>query len=232
MPYYCYFSASANPNHGNLNIKHFLSPDGERYGVSRIEALSDGVFSITMTLLILNVEVPPLSDNDTTTINKLVQVIPVLENYFISFIVLGLFWIRHQMQFRDIRLADRNLMWLNIFFLMFVAIVPFTTTMLVEYTNNHISIQVYCVNLIILGIILIAHWEYAIRGHRLINKDLNMKDLRFITKMMMVTPLIFLFSAILAFYDTRAAKVSLYTLPLLLSLFIKTYKKIRKEDNG
>ncbi len=214
-----------------MNIKKFLAPDGERYGVSRIEALSDGVFSITMTLLILNVKVPPLSQDDTTTINKLIQVLPLLENYFISFVVLGLFWIRHQMQFRDIRLADRNLMWINIFFLMFVAIIPFTTTMLVEYTNNHISIQVYCVNLIILGAILIVHWEYAIRGYRLINKDLNMKDLRFITKMMMITPLMFLFSAVLAFFHTGAAKTSLYALPLILGLFIKTYKKIKK-NNG
>jgi uncharacterized membrane protein len=213
-----------------LNFRKLLQPDGERFPVSRIEALSDGVFSITMTLLILGVKVPPLTSDDSTTIQKLLQVIPTLENYFISFAVLGLFWIRHQMQFKEIRTADRNLMWINIFFLMFVAIIPFTTTMMVDYSNNHISIQVYCFNLVILGLLLIAHWEYAIRNHRLIDKNLNIKELRFITKIQMVTPSIFFFSGLIAFVDIQVAKLSLYLLPLLLSLFVKTYKRIRKTN--
>ena len=205
-----------------------MQPDPERYGVSRIEALSDGVFSITMTLLILSVQVPPLSTDDTTTMNKLGQILPTLENYFISFVVLGLFWMRHQMQFKEIRSADRNLMWINIFFLMFVATIPFTTSMMVEYSNNHISIQVYCVNLIILGVILIAHWEYAIRNHRLIDVNLNLKELRLITKLQLVVPVMFSLSAVLAFFNVDLAKMSLYILPLVSIIFIKTYKKVRK----
>lgn len=213
-----------------MNIRKFIQPDSEQYPVSRIEALSDGVFSITMTLLILGVKVPPLSSDDSTTIQKLIQVIPTLENYFISFVVLGLFWIRHQMQFKEIRKADRNLMWINIFFLMFVAVIPFTTTMMVDYSNNHISIQVYCVNLIILGLLLIAHWEYAIRNHRLVDKNLNLKELRQITKIQLVTPAIFLFSALIAFIDIQIAKMSLYILPLFFSLAIKTYKRVKKQS--
>jgi len=212
-----------------LNFRKLFEPDKERYGVTRIEALSDGVFSITMTLLILGINVPPLSPDDSTTIHKLLQLGPLFENYFISFIVLGLFWIRHQMQFKDIRMADRNLMWINIFFLMFVAIVPFTTSMMVEYSNNHISIQVYCVNLIILGLLLIAHWEYAVAKHRLIDKNLNIKDLKFISKAQFLTPALFLVPAIIAFFDINIAKVCLYTLPLVSSLAFKTYKKVRKQ---
>lgn len=212
-----------------MNFRKLFEPDKERYGVTRIEALSDGVFSITMTLLILGINVPPLSPDDSTTMKKLFQLLPLFENYFISFIVLGLFWIRHQMQFRDIRLADRNLMWINIFFLMFVAIVPFSTSMMVEYTNNHISIQVYCVNLIILGLLLIAHWEYAVSKHRLIDKNMDTKDLKFISKVQFLTPGLFFVSGIIAFFDINAAKVSLYTLPLFSSAVLKTYKKVRKE---
>jgi uncharacterized membrane protein len=212
-----------------LNFRKLLQPDKERYGVSRIEALSDGVFSITMTLLILEIKVPPLSSDDTTTIQKLLQLGPLFENYFISFIVLGLFWVRHQMQFKDIRFADRNLMWINIFFLMFVAIIPFTTSMMVEYTNNHISIQVYCVNLIILGLLLIVHWEYAIRGYRLVDKNLDMRELRFTTKAQFMVPTLFFITAILAFYNISLAKISLYTFPLAATLIFKTYKKIRKK---
>jgi uncharacterized membrane protein len=181
-----------------------------------------------MTLLILSVQVPPLSTDDTTTMNKLGEILPTLENYFISFVVLGLFWMRHQMQFKEIRSADRNLMWINIFFLMFVATIPFTTSMMVEYSNNHISIQVYCVNLIILGVILIAHWEYAIRNHRLIDANLNLNELRFITKLQLVVPVMFSLSAVLAFFNVDMAKMSLYILPLVSIIFIKTYKKVRK----
>lgn len=212
-----------------MNFRKLLAPDKERYGVSRIEALSDGVFSITMTLLILEIKVPPLSSDDTTTIQKLLQLGPLFENYFISFIVLGLFWVRHQMQFKDIRFADRNLMWINIFFLMFVAVIPFTTSMMVEYTNNHISIQVYCVNLIILGLLLIVHWEYAIRGYRLIDKNLDMQELRFTTKAQFMVPTLFFITAILAFYSINLAKISLYAFPLAATLVFKTYKKIRKK---
>ncbi|MCB0720895.1 MAG: DUF1211 domain-containing protein [Ignavibacteriae bacterium] len=212
-----------------MNFRKLFQPDPEKYSVSRIEALSDGVFSITMTLLILSVQVPPLSPDDKTTIHKLLQVLPVLENYFISFIVLGLFWVRHQMQFREIRTSDRNLMWINIFFLMFVAIIPFTTSMMVEYSNNHISIQVYCFNLIILGVILIIHWEYAIRNHRLIDDNLNLKELRSITKVQILTPAMFFFTAVLAFFDITVAKMSLYVLPLISAISIKTYRRIRRK---
>lgn len=211
-----------------MNIKKIFRVDKEKYSVTRIESLSDGVFSITMTLLILSVKVPPLSPDDSTTINKLLQILPILENYFISFIVLGLFWMRHQMQFKEIRVADRNLMWINIFFLMFVAIIPFTTSMMVEYSNNHISIQVYCFNLILLGLILILHWEYGIHNHRLIDDNLNMKEMRFVTKIQLVTPSIFFISGMIAFVDIKLAKMSLYMLPLISAALIKTYRKVRK----
>src|SRR5690606_9731896 len=117
-------------------------------------------------------------------------------------------------------------MWINIFFLMFVAIIPFTTSMMVEYSNNHISIQVYCVNLIILGLLMLAQWEYASSNHRLVDKNLSNKDLKFISRVEYVTPILFLISATIAFFNIAIAKTSLYVLPLLFSLVFKTYKKV------
>lgn len=215
-----------------FNYRKLIEPDKQRFGVGRIEALSDGVFSITMTLLILGIQVPHLPNGQDPSVGELLTLLPELENYFISFLVLGLFWVRHQMQFKVIRQADRNLLWINIFFLMFVAVIPLTNSLLFEYDETPISIQLYCVNVIILSFMLHYHWHYAITNHRLVDDSYDMKGLKSIRKINLMLPSLFTLTFFLSFLNMRAAKFSLYVFPLLSAIVFKIYKRAKGKNDG
>lgn len=215
-----------------FNYKKLIEPDKQRFGINRIEALSDGVFSITMTLLILDIRLPHFTGAGDPEMSQLLTLLPKLENYFISFLVLGLFWVRQQMQFKIIKDADRNLMWINIFFLMFVAVIPLSNSLLFEYDETPISIQLYCANVFILGLILHYQWHYAITNHRLVDKSYNMKDLTRLRTVNLIFPLIFILTFILSSFSMRAAKFGLYFLPVFFALTFKLYKRVKNKNDG
>ncbi|MGH7853350.1 MAG: TMEM175 family protein, partial [Candidatus Binatia bacterium] len=97
-------------------------------GKTRIEALSDGIFAIVMTLLILELHVPnlpPAAPNVEVT-PALIALWPKFVSYLVAFVSLGVFWVGHHMMYHAIRRADRTLLWLNIVFFMFVSLLPFS----------------------------------------------------------------------------------------------------------
>src|SRR5438046_546200 len=102
--------------------------------INRIEFLSDGVFAIALTLLVLDIKVP-ISENITSEkdlLHSFAGLTPRLLAYFLSFMTLGIFWTAHSTQFHFIEKSDRNFTWINLFFLLFVTIIPFTTAFLSE----------------------------------------------------------------------------------------------------
>lgn len=90
-------------------------------GKSRIEALSDGIFAIVMTLLILEFHVPNLPPNapNVDVAPALVALWPKFVSYIVTFVSLRFFWVGHHIMYHAIRRADRTLLWLNIFFFMY-----------------------------------------------------------------------------------------------------------------
>lgn len=129
----------------------------------RIEALSDGVFAIAMTLLILDIKVP-ISEaihTERDLIRAFIGLTPKLLSYFLSFITLGIYWAAQSTQFHFISKSDRHLNWIDLFFLLFVSLIPFTTAFLSQYITFRFAIIVYWLNIIMLGLILSHHWSYA-----------------------------------------------------------------------
>jgi uncharacterized membrane protein len=115
-----------------------LPPEiGDGISKARIEALTDGVFAIVMTLLVLGIVVPHLSHLEASTElpKRLLDLRPVFLSYASSFIVLGFFWIGHDSQFHHIKRVNRTLLWITIFYLMFIALIPFSTALLGEYPD-------------------------------------------------------------------------------------------------
>ncbi len=116
---------------------------------NRIEALADGVFAVAMTLLVLDIKVPELQSPSATAELplKLLALWPKFLGYLISFVILGAYWVGHHMQLSFIRRADRPLLWINILFLLWVALVPFSTALLSEYSKSRVAIAIYGANL-------------------------------------------------------------------------------------
>jgi uncharacterized membrane protein len=130
-------------------------------GKTRIEALSDGIFAIVMTLLILEFHVPNLSPNapNVEVAPALVALWPKFVSYIVTFVSLGFFWVGHHILYHAIRRADRTLLWLNIFFFMFVSLLPFSTSVLNAFSEAFIAPLFFGANLAIW--ILFFQWHYA-----------------------------------------------------------------------
>lgn len=114
----------------------------ESLSTSRVEALIDGVFAFAMTLMVLSIDVPtnvPKANENQVLIHHLFQIIPDFEIYVLAFMSLGGFWYAHQIQFKSMKRVDPALIWLNIFMMMFIALVPFSTGLAGDYGNAQIS---------------------------------------------------------------------------------------------
>ena len=103
--------------------------------IQRMEALSDGVFAIALTLLVLDIRVPIREHfvYEKDLMVEFFKLTPKLLTYILSFITLGIFWTAHASQFHYIDKSDRNLNWINLSFLLSVTATPFTTAFLSEY---------------------------------------------------------------------------------------------------
>ena len=135
-------------------------------GLERIGALSDGVFAIAMTLIVLEIQVPELSAaaNDGDLWKALLGLGPRFVTYALSFLTLGIFWSGQQTELNHMARADRDLSWIHIGFLAFVSLMPFTTSLLAENIELRLALLIYWANIAVLGFILLGGWTYALHA--------------------------------------------------------------------
>jgi uncharacterized membrane protein len=153
------------------------------YGLSttRLEALSDGVLAIVITLLILVfVEADQDIAKEPTVSNA--EVLSFfgglwahMLGYVLSFVLIAIYWILHHHMFHYIHRADRGLLWLNLFFLMAVAFLPFPTDLLSEYILHEANaiVVAYGLTHLVCGTSLAVVWRYATKNNRLVAADLD-----------------------------------------------------------
>jgi uncharacterized membrane protein len=150
---------------------------------NRLESLTDGIFSVAMTILVLNISVPQISSHSsvvggivagTELLEKLFDLWPKILVFGISFIILAIYWMAHHRQFHYIKHSNSTLIWINIIFLMTTCILPFSTSLLGEYENQEIAILVYGTNSIIMASFLCVQWWYATsRRGRLVDENID-----------------------------------------------------------
>jgi uncharacterized membrane protein len=136
---------------------------------NRVEALVDGIFGVAMTLLVLDVKLPqglPL-DTDAAMRAQLLGLSGNFRIYLISFVVLGLYWIGHHLQFHLVRSVDRVMLWINLCFMFGITMIPFSTSVLGEYGDLRSSAIVYGLNLLWLAVLYWIQIAYLERNPHL-----------------------------------------------------------------
>jgi uncharacterized membrane protein len=137
--------------------------------VDRLAALSDGIFAVAMTLLVLDLRVPTAeavhSEHDLRRI--LIALAPRLVVFLMSIMTNGIFWVGQQTQLNYFARADRNLAWIHIAFLCCVSLTPFSTALLAGFIHYRTALLVYWSNIVLLGLTLFWSWSYATRAHLL-----------------------------------------------------------------
>jgi uncharacterized membrane protein len=144
--------------------------------IERLAALSDGIFAVAMTLLVLDLRVPvgrafdqhPLWSPDARAADHaawkaLVELGPHVLPYVMSFMTLGIFWIGQQTQLNHIARADRHLTWIHLAFMALTTLIPFSTNFVGEYPTARVPFVVYWLNLLLLGLALLGSVRHADR---------------------------------------------------------------------
>jgi uncharacterized membrane protein len=171
--------------------------------LDRLAALSDGVFAVAMTLLVLDLRAPAAeaihSEHDLLT--ALGALAPRVVTYLMSFMTLGIFWFGQQTQLDRLEKSDRDLAWLHIAFMFAVTLVPFTTGLLSEFIALRAALLVYWGNILLLGVLLYATWRYADRA-KLIRGDTPQEVTAAICRRIVVAQSLYAFGAALCTVST------------------------------
>lgn len=149
-----------------MTTNSYSKPTPLTLSKSRIEALSDGVFAIAMTLLVLELKIPdlPKDVSQAELLARLREMLPHFYSYALTFILSGVFWIFHHFTFHFIRHTTRLLLWLNTIFLMFVSLLPFSTHFMADFMHHSVAQMFYFGNQTMLAMILRTQWLYARRA--------------------------------------------------------------------
>ena len=133
----------------------------------RVVALTDGVFAIIVTILVLEIKVPSNLNHDSLR-DVLEELRPTVVAWVISFLITGMYWVAHRDLFARVRVVNRDLVWLNLLFLLPASLIPFAASVLGEYPNEPLAIHLYGVVMIVVSVMRLALYGYVIRRPRLL----------------------------------------------------------------
>jgi uncharacterized membrane protein len=170
--------------------------------VERLAALSDAIFAVAMTLLVLDLRVPLKEGihSELELLNSLGPIAPQFIAYMMSFLTLGIFWNGQQVQLNHVERGDRYLTWINIIFLFGVSIMPFATRLLSEYIRFRVALLCYWGVVLFLGMSLLTAWRYAKRNG-LLKSDTEEAESDAIERRIVVAQVCYAASAALCFLD-------------------------------
>ncbi len=171
--------------------------------VERLAALSDGIFAVAMTLLVLDLRAPAVESvhNEHDLWRALVALSPRLLMYMMSFMTLGIFWVGQQTQLNHLVRSDRSLSWIHIAFLFLVSITPFSTAFLAEFTAYRLALLIYWLNILLLGSTLYFSWVCAL-GSGLVKEDMPPHFSTAIKRRIVIAQALYAFGALLCVFNT------------------------------
>lgn len=150
----------------------------KEFQLERMILFSDAVFAIAITLLVLEIKVPHVNENpDQSLLKILLSMTPKFIGFFISFFVIGQYWIVHHKLFGFVENYNGGLLWLNLIFLLSIVLMPFSTALYSENVKSTLSFVIYCGNIFASGFIAFILWRYIGSGKRTLSELNEHKEL-------------------------------------------------------
>jgi uncharacterized membrane protein len=191
----------------------------------RLEAFSDGVLAIAITLLVLEIHVPPaelLTTRGTTLLHALARLWPSYVGFVVSFLTIGIMWANHHAIFRYVRRTDRWFLLINVFFLMCVSFLPFPTAVLAEYLpiaeERRWATVFYGATLVVISLAFGAVWRYGVRDGRLLGDSVDEVGIRTISKRYALGAPLYSVATLVALASVTASLIMHAALALLFAL--------------
>ena len=185
---------------------------------NRLEAFSDGVFAIVITLLVLEIKIPmlPAPVDEAALLSALVAELPMLVSCVVSFVIIAVFWVAHHQFFQSVHYADWPLLWLNSLLLFFVVFIPIPTILVGTYSTLHAPAILYGVVMGFAGGSFTAMRWYASFVADLV--DLPMAARRSAFRRSLLSPLLNFAGAAIAIWAPHGALAVYVLVPIVYFL--------------
>ena len=196
---------------------------------ARVLALSDGVFAIVITLLVLEVHVPELTQGRSLA-EALREVRPSFNAFVITFILTGMYWVGHRDLFALIRRTDRGLVWLNVLYLLPMCLLPFGASLLGPYEREPTALHLYGLLLLAIAIMRVVIWLYTTSRPHLLWQPLDDRQRRAGLALAAFPALIYLLAILVAAAAPTVSLLIYAGAPVLYFLSITVLRSGRKRD--
>ena len=188
----------------------------------RLEVLVDGIFAIVMTLLVLSIEIPQLTDplSNTMLLQSLGELLPRFQSYGLAFVLLAIFWKGTHWQFHCLKRTDAGILVINVWWLMLVALVPFSTSLVGKYGDLEIAAIFFHGNLLAAGLLKYWHWSYAAR-RGLIEDSVSPHEIMIVKRKVLVLPVVCTLALIVSIGTPNWSPMVYIAIPFVHRLFLR-----------
>jgi len=178
----------------------------------RLEAFSDGVIAIAITLLVLQIKIPNVNPKHEDLLDALLAQWPSYVAFVMSFVVIGIMWVSHHSMFERIARVDRGLLFANLTLLLGIAFLPFPTGLLADYVrdggaNSHVAAAIYSATMVFIGLAFMGMWGHLLAHPHLLMDGISPTAVRTALKRSTVGPIVYGLTIGLAFISAEACFV-------------------------
>ena len=196
------------------------------FQLERFVLFSDAVFAIAITLLVIDIKVPELSKQEITEralLSSLGHLIPKFIGFLISFFIIGLYWQVHHRMFGFVVNFTRRTLWLNLFFILAVVLMPFSTAFYSEYVPSLLRTPfvVYVVNICFLGFMNFILWKHLTNPKLSLTEGVNPEDNLVFSARSIAIPIIFILIAVVYFFNPFIAIFLPGSIPIIMRIITK-----------
>jgi uncharacterized membrane protein len=209
-----------------------MTTDGPDRSAHRLVQFSDGVFTVALTLLVIDIAVPVLPGNASQQdlVNKLIDQVPNIEAFALTFWVVGTYWLTHHRHFIFIRRYDGPLLLLNLLLLMTVCFIPWPTAVLGHYGNYFVAWVLYAISMAAMGLAAASVWWYASNKPALVD-GVTPELLRYYGLRAIVQPAVFLASIPVAAVSLLVGQLSWIAIFVILRILGSRFQDRIESDH-
>lgn len=179
---------------------------------NRLETLTDGLFAIAMTIMVMTIQIPigPIHTADLF-VQTTSEIIPKFAVYFLSFLLLAVFWVDHHM-FYLVKKINFTLLWIIIFWLMLIALLLLSTSIIAQFPQYQPAQLIFDFNLLFIGLFFYLIWRYSV-ANELISKKVE-PYYPYIKKSLLIMPIVISGAIMTSFISPRWSVVVLFLIPV------------------
>jgi uncharacterized membrane protein len=216
-----------------MEIKKF----NQEISTQRLEAFSDGVFAIAITLLILEIKIPHHEDIDKfgSLSWYLLNLWPSIFAYVFSFVIIGIYWANHHYLFKLFKKTDHTFNMINVLFLMGISFLPYPTAILGDYITDDLegasAVTFYAIGITIPSLFWLTMWLYASYKGRLTDQRLKPEFIKKLTAIFVISNVIYISAVVISFFSKNIALISVIIMTLVYLKAPKRPEYITQEDS-